>query len=222
MDSSNNEEIIIEEEETDPLWKLIIEKIKPFLTRDDILHMDLDKFSSLVKRLNEIKEITEQEMTYAKKNRDLILIRMGLLHNIPDLNEEDLELGLRQLAVRLVNYYYANNVVGSLEEGEKKVLEVIENGFSSSVTVSLNPEEELTKLKELVGSISRINLENAKEIIDILQKTKDNLMNIGISGSVFYEIDKFSKQLKKTNQEDLPTKADIVEAIYEWQLKIQK
>ncbi|MCG3224363.1 MAG: hypothetical protein H7647_07850 [Candidatus Heimdallarchaeota archaeon] len=47
-------------------------------------------------------------------------------------------------------------------------------------------------------------------------------MNIGISGSVFYEIDKFCKLLKKTNQEDLPTKADIVDAIYEWQLKIQK
>ena len=82
MDNSNSEEIEVfedeKEEEKDPLWKLIIDKIKPFLTRDDIIHMDLDKFSSLVKRLFEIKEITEQEMTYAKKNRDLILIRMGL------------------------------------------------------------------------------------------------------------------------------------------------
>ncbi len=184
--------------------------------------MDLDKFSSLVKRLFEIKEITEQEMIYAKKNRDLILIRMGLLHNIPDLDEKDLEQGLRQLAVRLVSFYYSNNVVGSLEEGEKKVLGVIEQGFSTNVTISLNPEEELTKLKEMVGTISRITLENSTDIIDVLQKTKDNLMNIGISGSVFYEIDKFCKLLKKTNQEDLPTKADIVEAIYEWQLKIQK
>ncbi len=74
----------------------------------------------------------------------------------------------------------------------------------------------------MVGTISRITLENSTDIIDVLQKTKDNLMNIGISGSVFYEIDKFCKLLKKTNQEDLPTKADIVEAIYEWQLKIQK
>ncbi len=226
MDNSNSEEVEVfedeKEEEKDPLWKLIIEKIKPFLTRGDIIHMDLDTFSSLVKRLFEIKEITEQEMTYAKKNRDLILIRMGLLHNIPDLDEKDLEQGLRQLAVRLVNYYYKNNVVGSLEEGEKKVLGVIEQGFTTSVTISLNPEEELTKLKEMVGTISRINLENATDIIEVLQKTKDNLMNIGISGSVFYEIDKFCKLLKKTNQEDLPTKADIVEAIYEWQLKIQK
>ncbi|MBY9001694.1 MAG: hypothetical protein KGD64_12325, partial [Candidatus Heimdallarchaeota archaeon] len=68
----------------------------------------------------------------------------------------------------------------------------------------------------------RETLENSKEISEILQKTKDNLMNIGISGSVFYEIDKFCKLLRKTIQEDLPTKADIVEAIYEWQLKIQK
>ncbi len=151
MDNSNSEEIEVfddeKEEERDPLWKLIIEKIKPFLTRDDILHMDLDKFSSLVKRLFEIKEITEQEMIYAKKNRDLILIRMGLLHNIPDLDEKNLEQGLRQLAVRLVSFYYSNNVVGSLEEGEKKVLGVIEQGFSTNVTISLNPEEELTKLK---------------------------------------------------------------------------
>ncbi|MBY9002038.1 MAG: hypothetical protein KGD64_14055, partial [Candidatus Heimdallarchaeota archaeon] len=83
MDNSNSEEIEAfedeKEEQTNPLWKLIIEKIRPFLTRDDILHMDLDKFSSLVSRLFEIKELTEQEASYAKKNRDLILIRMGLL-----------------------------------------------------------------------------------------------------------------------------------------------
>jgi len=219
MSSLSNEEF---DEESDLLWEKIIEKIKPFLTREDIVNMDLDSFSALIKRLYAIKEITEQELNYAKKNRDLILIRMGLLHNIPDLSEEDLEAGLKQIAVRLATYYYNNNVVNSLEEAESKVLEMIKQGFSSTVTISLNPEEELVKLREKLTLLPNISLENAKNVIAILTKTKDRLMTIGISGSVFYEIDKICQMLKRTKEEELPKKNEIIDATFEWQMKIQK
>ncbi|MCE7741822.1 MAG: hypothetical protein GOP50_05140 [Candidatus Heimdallarchaeota archaeon] len=218
----SNEESIFDEEVDEPLWKQITEKIKPYLTQEDIINMDLDSFGALVKRLHGINELTEHEMSYAKKNRDLILIRMGLLHNIPDLSEDDLEVGLKQIAVRLATYYFSNNVANSLEEAQTKVLEVMREGFSSSVTVSLNPEEEIITLREKLSIISKVNLENAKDIAALLTKTKDKLMNIGISGSVFYEIDKFCQMLKRQREEDLPTKNDIVEASFEWQMKIQK
>ncbi|MFW9852161.1 MAG: hypothetical protein ACFFDS_04425 [Candidatus Thorarchaeota archaeon] len=210
------------EEESELLWEKIIEKITPFLTREDIVNMDLESFSALIKRLHSIKEITEQELNYAKKNRDLILIRMGLLHNIPDLKEQDLEMGLKQIAVRLASYYYNNNVVNSLEEAESKVLDMIKHGFSSTVTISLNPEEELIKLREKLTMLPKVSLENAGDIIAILTKTKDRLMTIGISGSVFYEIDKFCQMLKRTKEEDLPSKNEIIDASFEWQMKIQK
>jgi hypothetical protein len=211
-----------EDLEQEPIWKQIMEKIKPFLTREDIMNMDFDSFSALIKRLQTINALTEAELSYAKKNRDLILIRMGLLHNIPDLTEEDLELGLEQLAIRLATYYFTNNQVASLDEAEKMVLDMMKQGFSSGVTVSLNPEEEILKLREKLNYYTKITLENAPEIIGLLTKTKDSLMNIGISGSVFYSIDKFCQMLKRTLEEDLPTKAEIMEATYEWQTKILK
>jgi len=220
MSSSSYEEF--DEEEKEPIWKQIMEKMKPFITREDIINMDLDSFSALVNRLHGIDAITEKELSYAKKNRDLILIRMGLLHNIPDLQEEDLELGLRQLAVRLASFYYSNNQVNSVEEAEQKVLEMIKIGFSSAVTISLNPEEEITKLREKLTYHTKISLENAKEISDLLTKTKDSLMNIGISGSVFYEIDKFCQMLKRTMENELPTKSELMDATFEWQMKISK
>ncbi len=205
-----------------PIWKQIMEKIKPFLTREDIMNMDLDSFSALIGRLQAIDALTEQELSYAKKNRDLILIRMGLLHNIPDLSEEDLELGLEQLAVRLATFYFSNNQVSSLDEAEKMVLDMIRQGFSSGVTISLNPEEEILKLREKLNYYTKITLENAPQIASLLTKTKDSLMNIGISGSVFYSIDKFCQTLKRTLEADLPTKAEIMEATYDWQTKILK
>ncbi len=211
-----------DEDEKEPIWKQIIDKILPFITKDDIINMDLESFSAMINRLYGIKEITEQEMSYAKKNRDLILIRMGLLHNIPDLTEKDLELGLRQLSVRLASYYYNNNEVDSLEAAENKVLETISKGFSKTVTVSLNPDEAILKLREYLSDISKITLENAPEIVEALTRAKDNLMNIGVSGLVFYDIDRYCQMLKRTIEEELPTKNDIVEASFEWQLKIQK
>jgi len=222
MSNLGNEESIFDEDVDEPLWKQITEKIKPYLTQEDIINMDLDSFAALVNRLHGINELSEHEVSYAKKNRDLILIRMGLLHNIPDLTEDDLEVGLKQIAVRLATYYFSNNFANSLEEAQTKVLEVMRDGFSSSVTVSLNPEEEIINLREKLSIISRVNLENAKDIATLLTKTKDKLMNIGISGSVFYEIDKFCQLLKRQREEDLPTKNDIVEASFEWQMKIQK
>ncbi|MHA1221926.1 MAG: hypothetical protein ACTSP3_01445 [Candidatus Heimdallarchaeaceae archaeon] len=204
MSSSNDEESL-------PLWKNIIEKIKPFITREDIINMDLESFSALINRLFNIK-----------KNRDLILIRMGLLHNIPDLNKEDLELGLKQLAVRLTSLYYRENLANNQEEAEKMVLKLIQQGFSSNVTISLNPEEEILKLREKLSMISKITLENAHEIRELLSKTKDDLMNIGVSGSVFYEIDKFIQMLKRKNETELPNKTEIIDASFEWQAKIQK
>ncbi|MCG3227386.1 MAG: hypothetical protein H7645_10740 [Candidatus Heimdallarchaeota archaeon] len=219
MSSIGSEDVELADE---PIWKQIMEKIKPFLTREDIMNMDLDSFSALIKRLQAIDALTEQELSYAKKNRDLILIRMGLLHNIPDLSEEDLELGLEQLAVRLATFYFSNKQVSSLDEAEKMVLEMIRQGFSSGVTISLNPEEEILKLREKLNYYTKITLENAPQIASLLTKTKDSLMNIGISGSVFYSIDKFCQTLKKTLEEDLPTKAEIMEATYEWQTKILK
>ena len=219
MSSMGNEDVDFEDE---PIWKQIMEKIKPFLTREDIMNMDLDSFSALIKRLQAIDALTENELSYAKKNRDLILIRMGLLHNIPDLTEEDLELGLEQLAVRLATFYFSNKQVSSLDEAEKMVLEMINQGFSSSVTVSLNPEEEIIKLREKLNYFTKITLENAPEVASLLTKTKDNLMNIGISGSVFYSIDRFCQMLKRTMDKDLPTKAEIMEATYDWQTKILK
>ncbi len=214
--------IISDDNEGDPIWKKIVEKITPFITREDIINMDLNSFSALINRLHGIKEITEQEMMYAKKNRDLILIRMGLLHNIPDLSEEDLEVGLKQLAVRLASYYYNKNVVDSLEAAENKVLETITQGFSSSVTISLNPDEAILKLRDYLTNLSKITFDNAPEVIKVLTKTKDNLMNIGISGLVFYDIDKYCQMLKRTNEDELPSKNEIIEASFEWQLKIQK
>ncbi len=222
MSNLGNEESLFADEEDEPLWKQITEKIKPFLTQEDIVNMDLDSFSALVKRLHGIKELTEHEMSYAKKNRDLILIRMGLFHNIPDLTEDDLEVALKQISVRLATYYYSNNVANSLEEAQNIVLEVMRQGFTTSVTVSLNPEEEIIKLREKLSIISRVNLENAKDIASLLTKTKDKLMNIGISGSVFYEIEKFCQMLKRQREEDLPTKTEILDASFEWQVKIQK
>ncbi len=222
MSNSVNEESIFDDDETEPIWKQIIEKIKPYLTREDIVNMDLESFSALVNRLYTIKEITENEQSYAKKNRDLILIRMGLLHNIPDLKETDLEVALKQIAVRLATIYFQSSDLNSLEEAENKVLEMIRLGFASNVTVSLNPEEEIIKLREKLAIISRVNLENAKDIAALLTKTKDSLMNIGISGSVFYEIEKFCQMLKRQKEEDLPTKNDIIDASFEWQAKIQK
>ncbi len=222
MSNFTNEESIFDDEETEPLWKKIIEKIKPYLTHEDIVNMDLESFSALINRLYAIKEITEQEQSYAKKNRDLILIRMGLLHNIPDLSESDLELALKQIAVRLTTHYFQNSDVNSLEEAENKVLEMMRLGFASNVTVSLNPEEEIIKLREKLSIITKVTLDNAKDIAALLTKTKDSLMNIGISGSVFYEIEKLCQMLKRQKEEDLPTKNDIVEASFEWQLKIQK
>ena len=222
MSNSANEESLFDEDETEPIWKQIMEKIKPYLTREDIVNMDLESFSALVNRLHTIKEITEQELSYAKKNRDLILIRMGLLHNIPDLKEDDLEVALKQIAVRLATIYFQGNEINSLEEAENKVLEMIRLGFASDVTVSLNPEEEIIKLREKLAIISRVNLENAKDIATLLTKTKDSLMNIGISGSVFYEIERFCQMLKRQKEEDLPTKNDIIDASFELQAKIQK
>jgi hypothetical protein len=222
MSNSANEESLFDEDETEPIWKQIMEKIKPYLTREDIVNMDLESFSALVNRLHTIKEITEQELSYAKKNRDLILIRMGLLHNIPDLKEDDLEVALKQIAVRLATIYFQGSEINSLEEAENKVLEMIRLGFTSDVTVSLNPEEEIIKLREKLAIISKVNLENAKDIAALLTKTKDSLMNIGISGSVFYEIERFCQMLKRQKEEDLPTKNDIIDASFEWQAKIQK
>ncbi|NPD90038.1 MAG: hypothetical protein HGN29_15095 [Asgard group archaeon] len=219
MSSIGSEDTELEDE---PIWKQIMEKIKPFLTREDIMNMDFDSFAALINRLQAIEALTEQELSYAKKNRDLILIRMGLLHNIPDLTEEDLELGLEQLAIRLATFYFSNNQVSSLDEAEKMVLEMIRQGFSSGVTVSLNPEEEILKLREKLNYYTKITLENAPEIASLLTKTKDSLMNIGISGSVFYSIDKFCQMLKRTLEEDLPTKSEIMEATYDWQTKILK
>ncbi len=222
MSNLGNEESIFDEEEDEPIWKQITEKIKPYLTQEDIINMDLDSFSGLVKRLHGIDILSESEMSYAKKNRDLILIRMGLLHNIPDLEENDLEVALKQIAVRLATYYFSNNVSNSLDEAQTKVLEVMREGFSSSVTVSLNPEEVILKLRERLSIISKVNLENAKDVAALLTKTKDQLMNIGISGSVFYEMEKFCQMLKRQREEDLPTKNEILEASFEWQMKIQK
>ncbi|MHA1258216.1 MAG: hypothetical protein ACTSRO_01020 [Candidatus Heimdallarchaeaceae archaeon] len=47
-------------------------------------------------------------------------------------------------------------------------------------------------------------------------------MNIGVSGSVFYEIDKFIQMLKRKNETELPNKTEIIDASFEWQAKIQK
>ena len=222
MSNLSDEESIFDEDEDEPIWKQITEKIKPYLTQEDIINMDLNSFSALVKRLQGINELTESELSYAKKNRDLILIRMGLLHNIPDLGEDDLEVAMQQISVRLATYYFTNGIAQSLEEAQQKVLEVMKEGFSSTVTVSLNPEEEIIKLREKLSIISKVNMDNAKDIAALLTKTKDQLMNIGISGSVFYEIERFCQMLKKQREEDLPTKNDILEASFEWQMKIQK
>ena len=95
-------------------------------------------------------------------------------------------------------------------------------GFKSAVTISLNPEEEFIKLRETLNYYTKISLENAREIIELLTKTKDNLMNIGISGSVFYEIDRFCQMLKRTMENELPSKSELMDATFEWQMRISK
>ncbi|GAG80271.1 unnamed protein product [marine sediment metagenome] len=64
--------------------------------------------------------------------------------------------------------------------------------------------------------------ENAKEIEKILSKLKDDLMEIGVVGSILHDISQVCQQLRKTRDEDLPMKSDILESSYEWQEKILK
>ncbi len=204
------------------LWKVIISKIKPYLTSDDLVFLDADRYSKLIIRLRDIKELNENELSYARKNRDLILLRMGLIHTIPDMSDQVLELALHQVAVRLAKTYYSTNVVESIEEAEKKVLDLVRNIGRGVVSISLNPEEGIIDMRNVLTKYSKITLDNAKDIEKILSKLKDDLMEIGVVGSVLHDISQVCQQLRKTREEDLPMKSDILESSYDWQEKILK
>ena len=214
----------INKDNTELLWKVIISKIKPYLTSDDLVFLDADRYSKLIIRLRDIKELNENELSYARKNRDLILLRMGLIHTIPDMSDHVLELALHQVAVRLAKTYYSTNVVESMEEAEKKVISLIQNigRGSGVVSISLNPEEGIIDMRNQLIKYSKITLDNAKEIEKILSKLKDDLMEIGVVGAILHDISQVCQQLRKTREEELPMKSDILESSYEWQEKILK
>lgn len=212
----------INKDNTELLWKVIISKIKPYLTSDDLIFLDADRYSKLIIRLRDIKELNENELSYARKNRDLILLRMGLIHTIPDMSDQVLELALHQVAVRLAKTYYNTNVVESIEEAEKKVLDLVRNIGRGAVSISLNPEEGIIDMRNQLIKYSKITLDNAKEIEKILSKLKDDLMEIGVVGAILHDISQVCQQLRKTREEELPMKSDILESSYDWQEKILK
>ncbi len=212
----------INKDNTELLWKVIISKIKPYLTSDDLVFLDADRYSKLIIRLRDIKELNENELSYARKNRDLILLRMGLIHTIPDMSDHVLELALHQVAVRLAKTYYNTNVVDSIEEAEKKVLDLVQNIGRGVVSISLNPEEGIIDMRNQLTKYSKITLDNAKEIEKILSKLKDDLMEIGVVGAILHDISQVCQQLRKAREEELPMKSDILDSSYDWQEKIMK
>ncbi|MHA1686283.1 MAG: hypothetical protein ACTSYD_07705 [Candidatus Heimdallarchaeaceae archaeon] len=212
IQSSENEE---------HLWQKIIAKIQPYLTQQQLYELDADRFSALVKRLYEIHELSERELIYAKKNRDLILLRMGLLHAIPDVDKETLLIALKQIATHLVYKYYKENQVTSLEEAEERIIDLIKKGIASSLQITLNPEQELVKFRSKLGRYSKITLDNAEEIAAMLDETKEKLMEIGVGGTLLHEINKFCRELRSKNEENLPNKGDLVAASFEWQQKLK-
>ncbi|MHA1303879.1 MAG: hypothetical protein ACTSQE_13350 [Candidatus Heimdallarchaeaceae archaeon] len=205
-----------------PLWKTISEKLKPFLTRDDFIHLDKERYVTLIKRLKSIQELSEREYNYANINRDLILIRMGLIHTLPDVTDDMLETILKQLAVHLATIYYENNVVKSWREAEEKVMKILNHGFSSAVTMGLTPESHLEILREYINNMEKITIENISGLIEEINKAKDNLMQAGISGVILHNLTKFAQKLKRAKEEELPTKHEIIEETYAWQEKIKK
>ena len=136
------------------LWQKIISKIQPYLTQQQLYELDADRFSALVKRLYEINELSERELIYAKKNRDLILLRMGLLHAIPDVDKETLLVALKQIATHLAYKYYKENQVTSLEEAEQRIIDLVKKGIASSLQITLDPEQALVKFRsKLLGQL---------------------------------------------------------------------
>ena len=203
------------------LWQKIISKIQPYLTQQQLYELDADRFSALVKRLYEINELSERELIYAKKNRDLILLRMGLLHAIPDVDKETLLVALKQIATHLAYKYYKENQVTSLEEAEQRIIDLVKKGIASSLQITLDPEQALVKFRSKLGRYSKITLENAEEIAAMLDETKEKLMEIGVGGTLLHEINKFSRELRSKNEENLPNKGDLVAASFEWQEKLK-
>ena len=204
-----------------PLWQKIVNKLKPYLTKTDVLELDVSRFSSLVKRLYEIKELTEQEYNYAKKNRDMILLRMGLIFAIPEIDTEALELALKQIAVRLVDLYYNDNITNTFEEAEKKVLDIINSSVKKNITMSLTPELEFEKLRQKLRQFSKITAENATEVAKILDNVKERLIEIGISGKIVHEINNYSQMLRSKDESRFPTKGEIVNKTFDWQEKVK-
>ncbi|UJG43761.1 MAG: hypothetical protein K9W46_00925 [Candidatus Heimdallarchaeum endolithica] len=207
--------------ESIPLWKKIGEKLTPYLTRDDFISMDKDRYISLIKRLKAINELSEKEYTYANINRDLILIRMGLIHNLPEITDDSLETILKQLAVHLAVLYYNDNDVSSWSEAKEEVLEVISSGFETRVTMGLSPTEHLETLRSKIKEIGKITKETITQVISEIEDTKDKLMQSGISGVTLHKFTQYAQKLKRANDE-LPTKYDILEEIASWQELISK
>ena len=204
-----------------PLWQRIIKKLQPYLTKTGVLELDVSRFSSLVKRLFEINELSEQEYNYAKKNRDMILLRMGLIFAIPGIDTETLELALKQIATKLVSIYYNNNICSTYDEAEKKVLEVIQVGIKKEITMALNPEKEFEVLRKKLRTFSKITLENADEVAKVLDEVKERLIEIGISGQIIHEINNYYRLLRSRNKDKFPTKEELIEEAFSWQEKLK-
>ncbi len=203
-------------EQHEPLWSIIISKIQPYLTKVDVINLDTERYNNLIKRLLEIKDLTESEYVYAKTNKDIILIRLGLLHNIPEMDRQLLEISLKQLSTRLAEYYYKKGLVDNAEQAQSKVLSLISK---SSSIMSLNPMEEIIKLRSKMKNYSEINSSNMREINAYLIELRDKMMDIGAPGQILHEINTFSRRMKTT--QNLPTKEEIIESTLSWQAKLK-
>lgn len=209
-------------ETTETLWEKIISKIQPYLTQQQLYELDAERFSALLKRLYTINEISERELNYARKNRDLILLRMGLLHAIPDIDAETLSIALKQIATHLAYKYYRENQVTSLEEAEQRVIDLVKKGIAASLQISLDPEQELINFRSKLSNYSKITPDNATEIADFLDQTKEKLIEIGVGGTLIHAISSFSNKLRSSSKETLPSKGELIEASFEWQEKLKR
>ncbi len=203
-----------------PKWKMIVKKIKPYLTYDDILKFDQNSFYDLLDRLRHINKLDESEYTYAKTNTNMILIRMGLLHLIPEMNNDLIELCLKQLAAKLANIYYHEGKVHSWEEAGELIGELIKEGIHSDFKIALNIHEEFDDLITILNNYSDINPNNAEEIYSSLCLLRDSLVEIGLTGSLIYEVEKYCQKLDSISEKDVELKGDLLDSVREWKEKI--
>ena len=195
---------------------VIVQKLKSHLDKQFWIGKgDRKQFKNAIKKLESEGILSKKEYTYLIKNERPILIKTRLIHLIPELQSQTV---LESTLSNIVSIILETRVKSGKREQE--VIESLLDEIRKHLENSFNPK--ITSLSDGLSYLINM-IQNSKDIerdylkvSELLQKMRDELLELGESRRTVYEIDKLAKKfanLARTNPAQQPQREELIEEI---------